>query len=85
MWPFPTRRQVASRAIAEQTERINDALLRIKALEDNLAALEDKHERLRGRFYATRSPDNLPARSGKGAILAAMGYTPGRPIPPPTE
>jgi predicted nuclease with TOPRIM domain len=51
MWPF---RQRLDQAHLELVGQIHAVLQRVKAIEETLAALEDKHERLRGRFYATR-------------------------------
>lgn len=69
------------RKSTDYSQVIHSLTLRIKDLEENLAALESKHERLRGRFYATKGPDVAPVPQTKGDILRAHGYTPGKPIP----
>jgi hypothetical protein len=65
----------------EAAQAIHALSLKIKQLEEDILALESKHERLRGRFYATRGPDSPPATLSKGDILRAHGYAPGKPIP----
>jgi hypothetical protein len=57
---------------------------RIKQLEEVVAALEDKHERLRGRFYATRPTlrdDDDRRPETKAEILKRFGYIGGRSPP----
>lgn len=71
MWPFPKAKGPDLQEIGEQ---IHGLTLRVKHLEDSLAALEDKHERLRGRFYATKGPDSPPETESKAAILRRMGF-----------
>jgi hypothetical protein len=78
---FSRRRQVDNEAHLELVSQIHGLLQRVKALEDDLAALEAKYERLRGRFYATRGADTPPTPLSKGAVLRAAGYVPGKPIP----
>lgn len=68
MWPFPRRRQVVDEAHLELVRQIHGLLSDVKQLRDDLASLEDKHERLRGKFYATRSAD--PGGKTKAQILA---------------
>jgi hypothetical protein len=53
-------------------------MLRVKGLEDDLALLRAQHERLRGRFYATKGQDSPPRELTKAEILRAAGYVPGR-------
>lgn len=50
-----------------------------KQLREDLAALEGKHERLRGRFYATK-PAEQPAQTGKPTLME-LGFRPGQPFP----
>jgi hypothetical protein len=54
------RRESVPKAIAqlltEQHAALSALTLKVKALEDALASLEDKHERLRGKFYARQEP-----------------------------
>jgi hypothetical protein len=47
-------------------------VLRVKELDDELKALEDKHERLRGKFYQARGAQ--PPPESKAEILSRMGY-----------
>lgn len=58
-----------SRASLEQNEHFHALLQRVKHLEDALAALEDRHERLRGKFYSARMIDK-PAPLSKEQLLA---------------
>jgi len=51
--------------------------LRTQALEEKLQALEAAHERLRGRFYQSKSHEP----TSKADILREFGYMPGRPAP----
>lgn len=85
MWGFSRRRQVSIQAHQDLIDQIHGLVLRVKHLEEDLAALETKHERLRGRFYAKEAPSSPPRPTSKGAILRAYGYAPGQPVPPPTE
>jgi len=85
MGVFFRRRQVSLQAHQELLDQFHGLLLRVKHLEEDLAALETKHERLRGRFYAKESPTRPPVPTTKGAILRQFGYAPGQPVPPPTE
>ena len=62
-------------------EALHQQMLRIKQLEDDLRALEDKHERLRGRFYALRGSPDEPKPKTKAEILRDFGYAPGKPTP----
>jgi hypothetical protein len=62
-------------------QELHAVVMKVKQLEEDILALEAKHERLRGRFYATRGPDSPPAPTSKGDILRAHGYLPGKPIP----
>ena len=65
---------------------IYDVLQRVKLLEDGLAALEDRHERLRGRFYATRPqlhPETESRPETKQEILTRMGFAGRGRMPPP--
>lgn len=70
MWPFPKRRQAVPEAHLELVSQIHGVLQRVKLLEDGLAALEAAHERLRGRFYATRPADSGSKPLTKAEILA---------------
>jgi hypothetical protein len=78
MWPFTPR---PNRAFHEIVQRL-------RQLEEDLSALQAAHERLRGRFYASRPsvPDEAdqPAKvsvQSKAEILRRFGYIPGKPIP----
>jgi len=66
------RRESVTKAIAqlltEQTAELSALKLKVKSLEDTLASLEDKHERLRGKFYAQREP--APRQESKAEVLA---------------
>ncbi len=68
-------RESVSRAFAQQLTDHPAALgaraRTVKALTDALASLEDKHERLRGKFYAARSESQPVVGTDKAAILAA--------------
>jgi hypothetical protein len=70
--PWFKARESVSKAFAQSLTEQHAALgaltLKVKDLEDALASLEDKHERLRGKFYAQR--EAAPA-TDKAAILAA--------------
>jgi hypothetical protein len=73
MWPF---RQRLDRAHLELIDQIHGLTQRVKHLEETLTALELKHERLRGRFYATRTPEEgAPAKKpeSKAEILHRFG------------
>lgn len=60
MWPFdPPHKELYQR---------------IRALEEHLAALQDSHERLRGRFYQSRGDTSPPPTETKAEILRRMGY-----------
>ena len=64
----------------EIAAQIRSAFGRIQQLEEALASLQDKHERLRGKFYATRQSDSPPPQESKAEILRRMGFlgrTPG--------
>lgn len=60
----------------------------LKNVQEDLAALETKHERLRGRFYGARrgsesgDPDT-PRPETKAEILARMGFVRGGAVVPP--
>lgn len=69
MWPFPKRRQLLDEAHLELVAQIHGLVQEVKALRDDLASLEDKHERLRGKFYASRSNSEAPAGKSKAEIL----------------
>jgi hypothetical protein len=55
--------------VAELREAVHQLTLRVKRAEDSLGLLEGAHERLRGRFYATRPPDGPPPAKSKDEIL----------------
>lgn len=74
-------RQVSLQAHQELLTQFHALLLRVKALEEDLAALEGKHEALRGRFYATRGVERPPAVESKADILRRFGHIPGKPPP----
>lgn len=69
--PWFARRESVTKAFAQSLTEHHAALgaltLKVKDLEDALASLEDKHERLRGKFYAQREPQREPS---KAEILA---------------
>ena len=69
--PWFRRRESVTKAFAQQLTEHHAALsaltLRVKDLADALASLEDKHERLRGKFYAQRE---APRPESKAEILA---------------
>lgn len=70
MWPFRNR--------DVERKAIHDLRLAIKELDERLESLQDKHERLRGKFYATRQLEPPPQESrpeSKAEILKRMGYT----------
>lgn len=71
MWPFPRGQK---QELGELSDQLHGLTLRVKHLEETLLALEDKHERLRGRFYASKGPDSPPENESKAAILRRMGY-----------
>ena len=47
---------------------------RLKHLEDLVLSLEERYERLRGKFYALRGPTSAPQPESKAEILRRMGY-----------
>jgi hypothetical protein len=69
--PWFRRRESVTKAFAQQLTEQHAAIgalsLKVKGLEDALASLEDKHERLRGKFYAQRE---APKPESKAEILA---------------
>jgi hypothetical protein len=74
-----------SKELQERIEQLSaenhDAGVRLRELDERLSALEAAHERLRGRFYATRGPEAKPAAQSKAEILRQFGYVPGKPAP----
>jgi phage shock protein A len=78
--PWFHRRETVTKAFAQQLTEHHAALgalaRQVKELEDSLASLEDKHERLRGKFYAQREPQRpeskaeILARFHRGEIKA---------------
>lgn len=74
MWPFKRKAPP-------------DATLRreIASLREDLEQLAAAHERLRGRYYATRPqpPASEPPKQpeSKAEVLRAFGFVPGRPVP----
>jgi hypothetical protein len=61
-----SRRQAG---VAELREAVHQLTLRVKRAEDSLSLLEGQHERLRGRFYATRTPESPPQAKTKEELL----------------
>jgi len=55
--------------------------LALKQLAERIEAAEGAHERLRGRFYATKGHDSPREPQTKAEILRDYGYMPGRPTP----
>lgn len=85
MWPFQAKtepRQGVDHAHLELSAQIHGLVQRVKQVEDDLAALEAKHERLRGRFYGLRGRQNDEPES-KAEILRRMGFLRGAVAPPP--
>lgn len=66
MWPFRKR---VDQSHLELVDQIHGLSQRCKHLEDSLAALEDRHERLRGKFYA-RNGGEVKGIKSKEQILA---------------
>jgi hypothetical protein len=66
-WPFTSRRAVLSKQAIELIQGFDG---RIRALEEAVPALQLAHERLRGRFYATRPHENGSQPLSKAQILA---------------
>lgn len=69
MWPFRDK-IVERQAIQELRAAVRD-------LDERLEALQDKHERLRGKFYASRGMAEAPAErppESKAEILKRMGF-----------
>jgi predicted nuclease with TOPRIM domain len=62
---------------------IKDVRHALSTLEERLDQLESEHRKLRGRFYQARGELAEPhARSeSKAAVLARIGYVPGKPAP----
>jgi hypothetical protein len=73
------------RKVVDHGPEIHAINVQIKQLQEDLLALQSNHERLRGRFYASKGSDSAPPMQTKGDILRAFGYAPGRPIPKPSE
>ena len=69
-WPFTNRKPIVPEALLEQQTQIHGLAQEVKALRDDLASLEDKHERLRGKFYAARQDTARPGALTKEQILA---------------
>ena len=65
--------------------QLHDLTLRVKHLEDDLAALEAKHEKLRGRFYATARthPTGPPQKVPREELLRR--FRAGLPLLTPSE
>jgi predicted nucleic acid-binding Zn-ribbon protein len=55
-------------------DTLHDVLQRLKHLEDLHLSLEERYERLRGKFYALRSLDSPPPTESKAEILRKMGF-----------
>lgn len=82
MWPFKSTRLASDAEVLASLTKLH---AKVAALEDGLAALQDKHERLRGRVYATGQHKPDPAtpapRLDKAAVLREFGFVPGKPAP----
>ena len=80
MW-WPRRKQAFTQDdFGVLARNVHAQGLRLKELEEKHLALEAAHERLRGRFYATR-PQEKPEPTSKAEILREFGFVPGRPVP----
>ena len=66
-WPFTMRRKGLSQAEQGVIQALN---LRVSQLEEALLALQAAHERLRGRFYALKGPEEPKRPLTKAEILA---------------
>lgn len=81
MWPF---KSAGTGTDPELLEALTKLRTRVTALEDDLANLADKHERLRGKVYATgqhRAPDAAAPAPGAKPTLMELGFRPGQPYP----
>lgn len=78
---FWRRKPRTDEATLELVQQLHGLTMRLKALEERLDAAEAAHERLRGRFYATRVPEQPPAKPSKAEVLRDFGFVPGRPAP----
>lgn len=82
------------KSVTKRLERLEEAIplltKHIAQLQDDLADLEDKHVRLRGRVYATgmhkqddESPESTAPprkRLSRDDLRKLSGFTPGRPM-----
>jgi hypothetical protein len=73
MWPF----RKTDPAHLELVAQIHAVVERVKRLEESLLALNDRHERLRGRFYASRGTnggegDTKVAGGGRSPLLGLL-------------
>lgn len=74
MWGSKRRRQVVSQEqLLEMQAVVHSALQRVKQIEDDLASLSAKYERIRTKVYY-KSPADQPHVESKAEILARMGY-----------
>lgn len=80
MWFWRPKTKVREGDFEVLAKHIHAITLRLQALEEKHEALAAAHERLRGRFYATKGPDRSEPQS-KAEILREFGYMPGRPAP----
>jgi len=62
-------------------QQIHGHELRLKQVLERVEAMEAAHERLRGRFYATKGPEPAKQPESKAEILKAFGFMPGKPAP----
>jgi hypothetical protein len=79
MWPFRSHRLAHDQEIIDLVFKSRQ---RITDLEERIAAAEAAHERLRGRFYATKgqTPPDEPKPLTKAEILLQAGFRPGQPM-----
>lgn len=81
VWPFKKRSLAVPASSDELLKVVFDTRAALKIAQERLDALEDKHERLRGRVYATGLHKPPIEPQSKGDILREFGYVPGRPAP----
>lgn len=81
-------RKSQSKRITRLEDAIGVLTKHVTALQDDLADLEDKHVRLRGRVYATgahKEPEEDKARAprarmSRDELRKLSGFTPGQPM-----
>jgi hypothetical protein len=61
--------------------RVQALEIAVQELGESLEQLRGAHERLRGRFYATKHQDEPPPSDSKADVLKRFGFVPGRPAP----